>query len=86
MATCPGAFRFAALTTSPPAASAQACATRSAGRPRTAAMAPSPTGTASCMYVPRRRTVRNASASPSVPAATWAEYSPRLCPARNAGA
>ncbi len=39
-------------------------------------MAPSPTGTASCMYRPRRRTVRSASANVIVPAATWAEYSP----------
>jgi hypothetical protein len=43
-----------------------------------AAIAPSPTGTASCMYRPRRFTVRSASAKDSVPAATCAEYSPRL--------
>ncbi len=47
-------------------------------------MAPSPTGTASCMYCPRRRTVRRASAKDSVPAATCAEYSPRLWPAAKA--
>ena len=46
-------------------------------------MAPSPTGTASCMYCPRRRTVRRASAKDSVPAATCAAYSPRLWPAAN---
>ena len=51
-----------------------------------AAIAPSPTGTASCMYRPRRFTVRSASAKDSVPAATCAEYSPRLWPAANAGA
>ena len=47
--TWPGAFRFAGLTTSPSAASAQACATFAASRPRMAAIAPCPTGTASCM-------------------------------------
>ena len=49
-------------------------------------MAPSPTGTASCMYCPRRLTVRRASAKDSVPAATCAAYSPRLWPAANDGA
>ena len=44
-------------------------------------MAPTPTGTASCMYLPRLRTVRTASAKVIVPAATCAEYSPRLWPA-----
>ena len=38
--TCPAPFRFAGLTTSPSAASAQACATFSASRPRIAAIAP----------------------------------------------
>ena len=65
---------------------AQARATPSASSPRIAAIAPSPTGTASCMYRPRRRTVRRASAKDSVPAATCAEYSPRLWPAANDGA
>ena len=36
------------------------------------------------MYRPRRLTVRSASAKDSVPAATCAEYSPRLWPAANA--
>ena len=48
-------------------------------------MAPTPTGAASCMYSPRRRTVRTASAKPIAPAATSAEYSPRLCPATQSG-
>src|SRR5664280_2790876 len=48
---------------------------------RMAAMAPTPTGTASCMYLPRLRTVRTASVNDRVPAPTCAEYSPRLCPA-----
>src|SRR5208337_4358532 len=43
------------------------------------------TGTASCIYLPRLRTVRTASAKASVPAATCAEYSPRLCPATESG-
>ena len=83
MTTCPGAFRFAGETTcrDSEATSAHARATPAASSPRIAAIAPSPTGTASCMYRPLRRTVRRASAKDSVPAATCAEYSPRLCPA-----
>ena len=37
------------------------------------------------MYWPRARTVRTASAKVRVPAATWAEYSPREWPAAKAG-
>ena len=37
------------------------------------------------MNCPRRRTVRSASAKDNVPAATCAEYSPRLWPAANDG-
>jgi hypothetical protein len=48
-------------------------------------MAPSPTGTASCMNWPRRRTVRTASGKLKVPAMTWAEYSPREWPATKLG-
>src|SRR5215831_10387242 len=44
-------------------------------------MAPCPAGTASCMYLPRLWTRRTASAKFSEPAATSAEYSPRLWPA-----
>ena len=44
-------------------------------------MAPCPAGTASCMYRPRLCTSFTASAKFNVPAATKAEYSPRLCPA-----
>jgi len=39
--------------TSPCAASAQIAATLSKSIPRTAAIAPTPTGTASCIYLPR---------------------------------
>ena len=47
---CPGPLMFAGLTTSPAAASAQARVTVSRSLPRMAAVAPVPTGTASCMY------------------------------------
>ena len=47
--TWPAPFRLAGETTSPFAASAQAAATASPSRPRMAAIAPVPTGTASCM-------------------------------------
>ena len=48
-------------------------------------MAPAPTGTASCMYRPRFRTSAAASRNFIAPAATRAEYSPRLCPATKSG-
>lgn len=51
-----------------------------------AAIAPSPAGTARCMSSPRRRTSRRASAKSRAPAATSAEYSPRLWPATATGA
>ena len=51
--------------------------------PRTAAIAPSPTGTASCINRPRRRTIRTASGKARAPEATRALYSPRLWPAAN---
>ncbi|MCY1306408.1 hypothetical protein D9M70_562690 [compost metagenome] len=49
-------------------------------------MPPSPTGTASCMACARKRTSGTASANGITPAATSAEYSPRLWPATSAGA
>ncbi len=76
---CPGALMFAADTTPP--ASAQHCATSGSSRPRIAAIAPAPAGTASCINRPRVCTRRTASAKSIAPAATNAEYSPRLCPA-----
>src|SRR5580700_1097468 len=51
-----------------------------------AAMAPTPAGTASCMYMPRLRTSWTASQNFKPPAATRAEYSPRLWPATKSGA
>src|SRR6266566_4051435 len=85
MTICSGELMFAGSQTSPCAESPQTPATASRSIPRIAAIEPVPTGTASCMYLPRLRTVRTASAKPIVPAATCAEYSPRLCPATNAG-
>jgi hypothetical protein len=46
-----------------------------------AAMAPTPTGTAACMALPRMRRSRAVSASEKVPAAQSAEYSPSEWPA-----
>ncbi len=50
-----------------------------------AAIAPMPSGTASCMNLPRRWTKRTASANDSAPAHTSAEYSPSECPATTFG-
>ena len=44
-------------------------------------MAPTPTGTASCMAVPRMRSSLAVSARLIAPAAHSAEYSPSECPA-----
>src|SRR5208283_5212356 len=76
-----GELRLAAVQTAPSAARLQASATTAVDTPRMAAMAPWPGGTASCMYWPRLWTRRTASANCSEPAATRAEYSPRLWPA-----
>ena len=78
---CSGELMLAGSQTSPCAASRQTSATLSGAIPRIAAMAPTPMGTASCMYLPRLRTVQRASANVIVPEATCAEYSPKLCPA-----
>ena len=85
MTIWPGELMLATLTTSPCAASAQAFSAASTSSPMSAAMAPVPTGTASCMNSPRLRTSRTASAKPSAPETTRAEYSPRLCPAQRSG-
>jgi hypothetical protein len=79
---CFGSLKLAASTTSPLGGAARtACRTASASRPRMAAIAPCPTGTASCMAWARRRTSGRASASVSAPAATSALYSPSEWPA-----
>src|SRR5262245_20734590 len=85
MTICWGELTFATSTTSPAAASAHTCSTAARSIPMTAAIAPVPTGTASCMNSPRRRTMRTASRKASAPATTRAEYSPRLWPAAMAG-
>ena len=50
-----------------------------------AAMAPVPTGTASCIVAARKRTSGAACASDSTPDATKALYSPKECPATAEG-
>ena len=76
---------FATSTTSPWAASRQISSTTGSSNPRMAAIAPVPTGTASCMNSPRRRTRLTASAKRRAPATTRAAYSPTLCPPTTAG-
>ena len=60
--------------------------TAAASRPRIAAIAPVPTGTASCIAWARKRTSGSASAKLSAPAATSAVYSPSEWPATTSGA
>ena len=87
-----GSLKFTASTTSPLSAanvwltSRQPATTRCASMPRMAAIAPTPTGTASCIAWARRRTSGTACAKVSTPAATRAEYSPSECPATADGA
>jgi hypothetical protein len=78
---CPGPLKFAQDTISPCAASSQIRSSGARSRPRIAAIAPTPAGTASCMNRPRARTVRTASARLKVEAATCAAYSPSEWPA-----
>ncbi len=79
--TWPGALSLAISHTPSlaPAAQADLACTRSA--PKSAAIAPSPTGTAACMARPRAFRSRAASATGIAPAAASAEISPRLWPA-----
>ncbi|MDT4844748.1 hypothetical protein FQZ97_787170 [compost metagenome] len=87
-----GSLKFTASTTSrlaPPnvaCASAQPAITFAASMPRMAAIAPAPTGTASCIAAARKRTSGVACARLKTPEATSAEYSPSECPATTAGA
>src|ERR1700688_345554 len=81
-----GEFKFAGAQTWPWAARLQTSVTTAGESPMIAAMAPWPAGTVSCIYVPRLRTSRTASPNFSAPAATSAEYSPRLWPATKSGA
>ena len=74
MTVCFGSLKFAACTVSPVSRAAwtQPALTASASRPRIAAIAPAPTGTASCIAWARKRTSGSASAKSSAPAATSA--------------
>ena len=83
--TWPGELKLTASTTSPCAASAQMALTCSSSKPKIAAIAPTPCGTADCMSSARRRTSLTASAKSNAPAATRAVYSPRLWPATTEG-
>src|SRR5690606_30493433 len=88
---CAGSLKLTASTTSalsapkPACASAQPAFTPSASMPRMAAIAPAPTGTASCMAAARKCTSGTASARLSTPAATRALYSPSEWHATAAG-
>ena len=79
----PGSLKLTASTTSAEPAPNVACAsahpaiTWSAGKPKIAAIAPVPTGTASCMACARKRTSGAAWAKVNTPEATKAEYSPK---------
>ena len=70
MTICSGELMLAGEQISSCAACLQMRSTSASGIPNTAAIAPCPTGTASCMYLPRLRTVRTASAKSKLPAAT----------------
>src|SRR5262245_44671210 len=85
MTIWPGEFKFAGDTICPSDALSQTVCTSARSNPSNATTAPTPTGTASCIYRPRLRT--NAAASPKLnaPAATNAEYSPKLWPATKCG-
>ncbi len=72
---------FAAEQTPSSEASSQTDFTVSGSQPSSAAIAPSPAGTASCIKSPRRRTTRIASSNSSDPAETSALYSPSEWPA-----
>src|SRR5689334_3682880 len=85
MTICCVELTLATSTTCPCAASRTTASTASSASPMIAAIAPVPTGTASCMNSPRLRTICAASRSDSAPAVTSAEYSPRLCPPASAG-
>ena len=85
--TWPPPLSLATSQTAPPDSCAAASATdRAASRsvPISAAMAPAPGATASCIASPRRRSSRAASATDRLPAAASAAYSPSEWPATQA--
>ncbi len=83
--TWPGALSLATSQTSSAAAASAATASAAArSSPRSAAIAPTPSGTAFCMASPRMRRSRAASPIERLPAAASAEYSPSEWPATKA--
>ena len=81
--SCPPPLSLAISQTPSPRTELQISATMFSSRPIIAAIAPSPTATASCIAFPRILSSRAVSARLKVPAAQRAEYSPRECPATN---
>jgi hypothetical protein len=77
---CSGSLTLA-ISQTPASTLATSAFTSSRPILRSTTMPPVPTGTALCMRRARSRTRRTASANANVPAATCAEYSPRLWPA-----
>ena len=85
--TWPGALKFAGSTTAPSTLTLlQASPISSSFKPRIAAIAPTPDGTASCINCDRSLTRETESENSRAPAATKAAYSPKLCPAKTDGA
>jgi hypothetical protein len=77
---CPGALKFAGLTTSPSEPRAHSSSSFAGSIPITAPSRRSPAGPRPASRRPRARTRRTASSSDSAPAATRAEYSPSEWP------
>src|SRR3984957_670894 len=71
---CPGDLSWATPLRPYPAVPAATSRAASISRPSSAAIAPSPTGTAFCIARPRRLTRRTASGTEKAPAAARAEY------------
>src|SRR6185437_6324955 len=81
----PGLLKLAGVTISAPDTSLQTFRMTSSSAPSTAAIEPTPAGTAACIRRPRSATSAAASRNGNAPAQTSAEYSPRLWPATCAG-
>jgi hypothetical protein len=78
---CPGLLSLATAQIWPRPAISAISRAASTSRPKIAAIAPSPTGTAFCIAWPRRLTRRAASGTENARAAANAEYSPSEWPA-----
>ena len=81
-----GSLSLATSQTCPPAAAAAIFFASSRSAPSSAAIVPTPTGTAACIAWPRILSSFAVFGSPKEPAAHKAEYSPRLWPATNCAA